>query len=290
MQWISYLFTRGFTELFRLVPFRVLYILSDGVAFLLYHVIRYRRKVVMDNLLRCFPEKSQKELNAISKASYINLSDIILESLKGTTTPLSTIRKRYIYKNYEAINAVLAQGRSVVLVGGHFNNWEWGAMTIASCFDGNSIGVYKPLSNKLTDQWLFKSRSRDEKMTLKSMKDTFRAVEEFKNEPTVVILVSDQVPSNRRTAIAVNFFGHRTACLPGTEMIAKSNNYPVFLYDIRRIKRGHYEFTMSEVCSDPLSKAPGEITQMYMSAFEKIIREDPSGWLWSHKRWKWQPE
>ena len=61
MQWVGYFFTRGFTELFRFVPFSALYVLSDGVAFLLYHVVGYRRKVVMGNLRRCFPEKPESE-------------------------------------------------------------------------------------------------------------------------------------------------------------------------------------------------------------------------------------
>jgi Kdo2-lipid IVA lauroyltransferase/acyltransferase len=122
------------------------------------------------------------------------------------------------------------------------------------------------------------------------MKDTFRSVVEYKNTPTVFILVSDQVPSNRQTAIAVDFFGQRTACLPGTESIAKSNNYPVFMYEIQRLKRGYYELSFSEICLDPSAAAHGEITQKFMSRLEETIREHPSSWLWSHKRWKWQPE
>ena len=289
MEWVGYLFTRGFTELFRFVPFSALYVLSDGVAFLLYHVVGYRRKVVMDNLRRCFPEKTEPELVKIAKASYLNLSDIILESLKGTTAAMPEMHKRYQYKNYDVVNKVLDSGRSVVVAGGHYNNWEWGVITIGAGFRGKTIGVYKPLSNQLTDRWFFKNRSRDGFMILKSMKDTFRAVQEYKYTPTVFLLVADQIPSNRQTAIAVDFFGQRTACLPGTEAIAKSNDYPVFMYEIQRIKRGYYELNFSEVCLEPAVVNDGVITQQLMSMMEKTIRNYPSSWLWSHKRWKWQP-
>ena len=227
LKYLEYLLTRGFIELFRFVPFRVMYLLSDGIAFLLQRIIGYRRTVVMDNLRLCFPEKTNQELERIARGSYRNLSDIIIESLKGTTVPLSELKQRYTYTNYELINKHLDQGRSIVLAGGHYNNWEWGVITIAGGLHGNTIGVYKPLNNRYTDQWFFKNRSRDGHMILKSMKDTFGSVAEYHGQPTVFILVSDQIPSNKKTAIPATFFGQSTACLPGTENISVANNYPV---------------------------------------------------------------
>ena len=289
LKYIQYLFTRGFIELFRFVPFRALYILSDGIAFLLHRVIGYRRKVVMDNLKRCFPDHTPQELERIARASYRNLSDIIVESLKGTTLSLDEIKRRYTYDNYELVNQHLDAGRSVVLAGGHYNNWEWGVITIAGGMHGKTIGVYKPLSNVYTDRWFFNNRSRDGHMILKSMKDTFASVEEFRGQPTVFILISDQIPSNRKTAITATFFDHTTACLPGTEQIAVKNNYPVMMYSIQRIKRGYYHLTFSEICIEPALTQPGEVTQLFMTKMERDIRQQPENWLWSHKRWKWQP-
>lgn len=290
MQWLSYIFTRGFVDFFRLVPFGLLYLISDGLAFLLMNVVGYRRKVIMDNLERCFPEKSDAERREIAQKSYRNLSDIIMESLKGTTTSIKSLRKRYTYVNYELINKVLDEGRSVVLAGAHYNNWEWGVITIASGFNGKTVGVYKPMSNQYMDRWFFRTRARDPKMILKSMKDTYASVEEHRGDPTVFILVADQIPSNRKTAITARFFNQPSACLPGTESIARKNNYPVFMYEIQRVKRGHYQLTFSEVCQEPALLQEGEVTQRLMSMIEDTIRREPSSWLWSHKRWKWMPD
>lgn len=278
--------TRGFVDLFRFVPFSVLYRLSDFVAWVLYRVVGYRRKVVMDNLRRCFPEWSDAERERVARMSYRNLADIMLESLKGTTAPLDEINRRYQYTNCEIINQVLQQGRSVILLGGHYNNWEWGVLTIAGGFSGYTIGVYKPLSNPMTDRWFFRTRSRDGKMILKSMKDTWRAVEEYSGKPTVYCLVADQSPSNVKTAIWTNFFQQDTACLPGGETIARERDMAVFMYEIDRIDRGRYTLTYKEVALDARSLPPGEVTQRFMSMMEAQIRRDPANWLWSHKRWK----
>jgi Kdo2-lipid IVA lauroyltransferase/acyltransferase len=286
LKYLSFLVTRGFVDLFRFVPFWLLYRLSDGLAWLFYRVIRYRRAVVMSNLERCFPDKSAAEREAIARESYRNLTDIMLESIKGTTTPLAEINRRYRYTNYELVNRLLDAGQSVVIAGGHYNNWEWGVLTIGGGFRGKTIGIYKPLSNPHTNRWFFRTRSRDGFMILKSMKETFGAVQEYRGTPTVFMLVSDQSPSNRKTAITVDFFGHPTACLPGTEAIARDNGYPVLLYEIQRVQRGHYELTFSEICLDPAATQPGDITQQFMAKIEAAIRREPSPWLWSHRRWK----
>jgi Kdo2-lipid IVA lauroyltransferase/acyltransferase len=284
---IAYCLTRSLVGLFWLIPFRAMYVLSDGLSWLLYRVVGYRRQVVLDNLRRCFPDKSAQELDTIARESYRNLTDIMLESVKGASTSLPELYRRYQYRHYEVVNNVLAQGRSVVLAGAHYSNWEWGVLTIGRGIEGATIGVYKPLSNARTDAWFFKNRSRDGYMILKSMKDTFQAVEDYRDRPTVFILVADQMPSNKKTAIRVQFFGQTTACLPGTEAIAVKNNYPVLMYEIQRIRRGHYELSFSEVNLQPAGSAPGEVTQQIMSKIEATIRGYPANWLWSHRRWKW---
>jgi Kdo2-lipid IVA lauroyltransferase/acyltransferase len=286
MHFLTYIFTRGFVELFRWVPFRVLYVLSDGLAWLLYRVVKYRRVVVLDNLQRCFPDATPAEREAIVKASYQNLADIMLESVKGTTASLAELHRRYRYANFELVNQYLDAGRSVVIAGGHYNNWEWGVLTIGAGFRGKTIGIYKPLSNPYTDRWFFQTRSRDGYMILKSMKDTFRAVHDYSDTPTVFMLVADQSPSNRQTAITVDFFGHKTACLPGTEAIARAHNHVVMYYEIQRLRRGYYELTFSEVCTEPNEVVEGVITQRFMAKIEAAIRRQPGPWLWSHRRWK----
>jgi Kdo2-lipid IVA lauroyltransferase/acyltransferase len=285
MQFITYLLTRTFVELFRFVPFGAIYVLSDGISGLLYQ-LGYRKKVVYGNLNRCFSDKSPAEINKIAREFYRNLSDITLESVKCTTTNLAEIKRRYRILNYELINQHLDKGRSTVLTGGHYGNWEWAVITIASGFRGKSIGVYKPLSNRYVNDWMYRTRDRDPKMVLTAMKETYSAVEKYKGEALIFLMVGDQSPSNRKTAHWVNFFNTDTACLSGVDNIARANDFPVFFYDIQRVKRGHYELTLSEIEMNPKAQTESAITQKLMNRLEKQIKDKPQDWLWSHRRWK----
>jgi Kdo2-lipid IVA lauroyltransferase/acyltransferase len=196
------------------------------------------------------------------------------------------IKRRYRILNYELMNQHLDNERSLVLTGGHYGNWEWAVITIASGFNGKSIGVYKPLNNPYINDWMYRTRDRDPKMVLTAMKDTYSAVEKYKGEALIFLMVGDQSPSNRKTAHWVNFFNTDTACLAGVDNIARANDFPVFFYDIQRVKRGHYELTLSEICMNPNEQSESAITQMLMTRLEKQIKGKPQDWLWSHRRWK----
>jgi Kdo2-lipid IVA lauroyltransferase/acyltransferase len=285
MAYISYLLTRFFVGLFWFIPYKLLYVISDGLSWFFFK-IGYRQKVVYGNLKRCFPEKSETEISVIAREAYRNLADITLESIKGITTPIAAIHRRYRTLNHEILNQQLDAGRSVIFTGGHYCNWEWGVLTVSDGFHGEAIGVYKPLSNKHINAWLFQHRSRSPRMILTGMRDTYKAVETRMGLPTVFMLVSDQSPSNRKTAIWTNFFGQETACLPGAETIARQHNYPVFFYDIQRIGRGFYELTLKEICLEPKDMAEGSVMQAVMDHLEQQIRKKPENWLWSHRRWK----
>ncbi len=289
MQFISYVLTRTFVQLFGLLPFSAIYRVADFAGWLFFK-FGYREKVVYGNLRRCFPEKSETEIREIARKSYQNLADITLESIKGSTTPLAELDRRYKYKNPEIVNRHLAAGRSVMLTGGHFANWEWAVLTAAQNFKGNVIGVYKSLTNKYLDKYFYKTRARGVNMTLKNMKETFGAVEQYKNDPTVFILVSDQSPSNRKTSQWVRFFNTETACLPGVDIIPRENNMPVVFFHVERTARGFYEMSFSEIENEPAKTAAGEINQKLATKLEEKIRENPSPWLWSHRRWKMEKQ
>jgi Kdo2-lipid IVA lauroyltransferase/acyltransferase len=288
MQLLGFWLARGFFGLFRLVPFSLLYKMSEGLARLLFG-FGYRKAVVYGNLRRCFPEKTEAEITEIAKGAYLNLADVTLETLKGNVTPVSKIGGRYTYPNPEVLNAYLDTGRSIILVGAHYNNWEWSVLTIADKLRGHAIAVYKPLSNPHMDRWLWKKRTRaGTKMV--GMKDTHATVVQYQKEPSVYILGSDQSPSNRKTAQWVDFFGQKTACLPGADFIARKYDYPVFYFDIQRVARGRYEMWFREVCLEPAQTEAPMITQLFMKKFEDQIRDRPENWLWSHRRWKMQDE
>ncbi len=128
---------------------------------MLYRVIGYRKAVVLDNLRACFPEKNEREIRLLTRAAYRNLADVTLESVKGISMSIPALRRRYVLRNVEVVNHLLAQRRSIILTGSHCCNWEWGVITFAGWFEGHTIGVYKPMSNALIEHWTNARRGRN---------------------------------------------------------------------------------------------------------------------------------
>ena len=291
MQWIGYLLTRLVAEIFRLIPFPLLYGLSNGLAFLLRAVVRYRTTVVYDNLRRAFPEKPEAEIKQIARASYRNLTDVTLETLKSYTMPLAEIQRRCPPVNPELVNRYLDRGQSVILAGSHYNNWEYTGISMPPAFHGTTVTAFKPIANKLIDTYVNWTRARTG-MVLISMDSTFAVIRQREREqqPSVYILLSDQSPSSRKSAHWVDFLGINTASLPGPDVLARKFRMPVLYYHVRRLRRGFYEVEFSELSTDPATAGEMEITQAYARRLETFIREQPANWLWSHKRWKMKPE
>ena len=291
MQWIGYLLTRLVAEIFRLIPFPLLYGLSNGLAFLLRAVVRYRTTVVYDNLRRAFPEKPEAEIKQIARASYRNLTDVTLETLKSYTMPLAEIQRRCPPVNPELVNRYLDRGQSVILAGSHYNNWEYTGISMPPAFHGTTVTAFKPIANKLIDTYVNWTRARTG-MVLISMDSTFAVIRQREREQqrSVYILLSDQSPSSRKSAHWVDFLGINTASLPGPDVLARKFRMPVLYYHVRRLRRGFYEVEFSELSTDPATAGEMGITQAYARRLETFIREQPANWLWSHKRWKMKPE
>jgi len=285
MQYIIYIFFLWSVYFIAIVPFWILYCYSDIVSFLFYHVFRYRKKIILQNLRNSFPEKTEKEIKSIARKTYRNLIDIVVESLKTFTMSTKTVKKRFKILNPEILDEYQKNGKSIIGVTGHYGNWEWGAMAGSLQIKHRAIAIYKPLSNKYIDNYIKKTRAENGTL-LKSMYKTNETFENFKKQTCIFLLVADQSPSKIKKAIWVNFLNQDTPCLHGPEKYARMYNYPVFYLDIQRIKRGHYELIAEKLIEEPASLKEGEITELYMSKLEDVIRKKPEDWLWSHKRWK----
>lgn len=285
---IGYIFFRAFVAFFAILPFKVIYKIADFTSWLLYKVIRYRRTVVETQLRNSFPLKSDEELQAIAKKSYINLGDIIVESIKGFSMSENEFRKRYIFTNPEISNQYTARGQSVILSASHYNNWEWGALTIPLWFSYPSLGFYKPLSNKYMEAYARKIRGRFN-FILVPIGQTSEYIEKYKDQAATFIFVSDQSTWSKN-AHWVTFLGQETACPHGIDKYYRMLNLPVFYLNFKRIRRGYYEVDLSTITDGTEILAEGEITQRFMKKLEEVLHEAPENWLWSHKRWKRKKE
>lgn len=272
-----------------ILPFWLLYFISDVFFYPLFYIFKYRRKVVANNLLNSFPEKTEIERYQIEKKFYGHLLDLILESVKTMTISKLEIKKRFIIKNPEEITKFTDKGQSVIAVSGHYGNWEWGPLASALSFKSDVIVVYKPLSNKRFEVLLNKMRARFGAIMV-PMKQTLRTIIEQKNKSSIFVLVGDQTPPREESQYFTNFLNQETAIFLGVEKIALKTNYPVIYFSISKLKRGYYECLVKLLVEIPESTKEFEITNIHTQELENIIRSKPEYWLWSHKRWKFSPE
>ena len=267
-----------------LLPYPLLYLLSDIIFLIMYRVIGYRKEVVFTNLKNSFPNKSKQELKKIMSDFYRHLCDIIMESVKGFTISEKQLRKRLIIKNPEFSNYYADKGQSIIFVGGHYNNWEICAQAFALYSNHKCIGIYKPLSNALINDKIYTSRSKYG-MHLISMKQTKKSFE-YGDEPKAIVFGSDQNPANPKRAHWVQFLNQDTGVLFGVERYAKEYDWPVVFVSISKVKRGYYEVEYSLVTDNPNEEPHGKITEDFTKRLEQDIINQPQYWLWSHKRWK----
>ncbi len=278
-----------FVFLIGLIPFPLLYLFSDFIRFILQRVAGYRKKVILQNLQETFPEMDEKKRKKLLSEIYRNLADITVESLKGFSMSARQVRKRHYIKNPELIESYILQGRSVIGLPAHFNNWEWGSLSPGLFVKHPIIAFYKPLSNKYIDRFLKRSRSKFG-TTLSSIYITALTFERNAQIPSIYVMAADQSPTNRRKSYWVPFLGRDTAFLHGPEFYARKHDIPVFYVDVQRVRRGYYTLEVSLLTDIPCELPDGEITRRYAAKLEEAILATPGSWLWSHRRWKMKKE
>jgi len=276
----------AFCRFLSFLPLGVLYIFSDFVFFITYRVIGYRKQVVNQNLRNSFPEKSPEEIKKIRKEFYHHFCDSFVETIKLWNISKKNIMKRCVWKNPDFFEPYKAQGKSIIAVTGHYGNWEW--LSSLAIYDvGDFLPIYKPLHNKIFDQMYIKIREKLGAKTL-AKNDTLRTMIRHKNQGhfTVTAFIGDQTPNRRNLHYWTNFLNQDTPILQGTERIAKKLDQAVVYAKMTKIKRGYYEFEFISITDTPKETEENEITEIHTRLLEDIIRENPSYWLWSHKRWK----
>ncbi|HVS91646.1 MAG TPA: lysophospholipid acyltransferase family protein [Mucilaginibacter sp.] len=277
-----------FLYLVSLLPFWLLYLLSDLLFIIIYYLIRYRRDVVMENLRNAFPERSDQERRTIQRRFYRFLADLIVETIKLFTISEKTLARHIKGLNTELAIGALTKGRSIVGAVGHYGNWEIAALELSTLVTNPKIIVYKPLTNETFDKSFKKMRSRFG-ATLVSMKNAVRTIAKHRHEAVFSVLVSDQTPVREDSKYFINFLNQPTAIFLGIEKMAKMTDAMVVFCDLRRVKRGYYEYRFIPLFDNPKNTADYEITRAHVEYLEKVIREEPAYWLWSHKRWKFKP-
>ncbi len=280
---LSFLFSA-----FGSLPLWLLYGIADMVAFLAGDVVGYRRNVIRENILRCFPDMSAQELKRIEKGFYHFLGDYFVETLKLGRMSAAQIEKRMKFENIEEINSLLSQGNSITAYLGHYCNWEWvSSLPLSIKTDAMAGQIYHPLENAASDYAFLKIRSRFGAVSI-DMEKVLPALREWQREgvASIVGYISDQAPHYHGIHYVADFFGTETPTYTGPERLAKTFKTAVYYIDVSRPKRGYYIARFVKMSDDASKEPPFSLTQKYYDLLEASIRRAPQYWLWSHRRWK----
>jgi Kdo2-lipid IVA lauroyltransferase/acyltransferase len=288
MKAIVFYISLPFIYLISILPFRILYLLSDFLYFIVYRVIRYRKKIVFKNLRNSFPQKSEKEIRLIAREFYHFFCDWILEMIKSLTISKEESIKRCHFTDRQILNDYAKQNKNLIYVMGHNGNFEYGGPEMEFNSPYQLHVVYKPQSNKYFDALIKKKRMRFGTGVI-PMNSVYKDMIKLKEKSRLfaTLFISDQTPQPSN-AYWTTFLNQETPIFWGTEIIAKKLNYPVIYISMKRTKRGFYEMTLEILCENPKEMATGELTEMHTRRLEQDIIDQPEIWLWSHRRWKHQ--
>ncbi len=284
MRAIGYYLALPFIYGIALLPFPLLYWVSDGLYILLYKLFGYRTAVVRENLGKSFPEKSAEELRTIERAFYRWFCDLMLETLKTLTISPAQVKERVSVSDEDVLKRHYDAGRSVILVMGHWGNWELGGARFSQLGLHQLYVIYHPLQNKWFDGLVHHMRTRLGNK-LYAMNDTMKGMLRDRDQVTATAFIADQTPPPDR-AFWTKFLNQDTPVFFGTEKVAQKLGYPVIYVGIERVRRGQYLMRFEDLVPDPKSFEEGEISVTHTRRLEEDIQRLPAFWLWSHRRWK----
>lgn len=282
---LTYYLVVPFLYLFSYLPTPVLYKLADVLAFVLRDVIGYRKAVVLTNLRNSFPEKTEEEIQRIARETYTHLADRVVENIKCLTIKEKEFLARCEVENINEITDYYFAGKDVVMLIAHTGCWEWSAYVAHTRSKFKIWGVYSPASNKYFNDLIIGSRGKMG-MNLISMKDTSAYFKDKKEDVTLHVFFTDQSPSNPNNAYWTKFMNQDTPFFYGGARYAIKHNCAVVFANIIQLRRGYYTVRITTIREDATNCTPDEIVQSFAELLEKQLRERPSDWLWSHKRWK----
>lgn len=284
MKAITYYLCLPFLYALSLLPFKVLYVLSDLLYLLIYKLFSYRKEVVTKNLENAFPEKTADEIDEIRRGFYRYLCDLSLETIKTLTISPTALKKRFICDDMSAFENYYKENQSVIIVMGHLGSWELCGAFFSQLPLHQLYVIYHPLTNPYFDQLFYRMRTRSG-TRLYAMKNTYRGMVKNRKELTATAFLADQTPAPDN-AYWINFLNQDTPVFKGTEVIARKLDYPVIYLSVIREKRGLYRLKSELLAPHPKKLAEHQLTELHTRRLEQDIIKHPETWLWSHKRWK----
>lgn len=253
----------------------------------IYRIARYRLRVVRDNMRSSFRGMPKEELRRIERAFYVQLSEVMIDSVRSFGISRRKYERRMKFTNLQQ-TLDQTQGKDYVLMLGHYGFWEYsGALKLHT--EAQVLGVYHPLANRLLDRLMIETRSRFGNTPV-PMKLLLRYIVQCRAKGVnfVVGLIADQNTYDS-DAYWCDFLGHKTAFVNGGAKIAHKFSMPVYYLDVVKVGRARYQGEFRMIYDGVEDISNNEITKRYVTELEKTIMRAPEYWMWSHKRWKREP-
>lgn len=286
MQFLVFILVYPFLWLISILPFRILYFLSDCIYILVYYIIGYRKKTVRENLLIAFPEKSIAERTEIEKKFYHHLCDLFLEMIKTLTISKEVMDKHFVLSNLEVLQEMEQNGKSIALLTSHYASYEW-SVSINNKLNVKGYAIYKKIANKYFDKLVRQIRQKFG-ANLIHTKETIPTIEfnYINGVQSIYGFASDQSPKSSRAINWGTFFGMDTPLQTGAEFLSKKFDMNMIYMRIKKVSRGYYECQFEVLSYNPKNIPDFEITNLFIQKVEEQIIEAPEYYLWTHKRWK----
>ena len=285
MKALNYYVIYSLLWFFTLPPLWFLYGVSDIFYVIVYNLIGYRKKVTLSNLKNAFPDKSNNEIYNIAKKFYRHLCDTLIETFKAIHLNEKQILKRYKIKNIELLQECYMKDKDIVLVSGHYGNWEW-MSTLSFHTKYSFLVIYQPLQNKAFDKIINDLRGKFG-FHMVAMTDVYKELLNYVDNKKRVItwFLADHRP-HKSTRFWIDFLGREVSFHVGAEKIACKLNHTVVFFNVNKIKRGYYEAEFFKLEENPNQTEEFGVTTKFVRKLEEIIKTKPEYWIWSHRRWK----
>ena len=274
--------------LFSRLPLWVLYLASDFIFFVIYHIVGYRRKVVRENLRNSFPTKSRDEINQIEKKFYINFCDYIVETLKSFTVSSNELRVRVQHINQDVFKEANLEKKNIILLAGHVFNWEWFNALAETIPQENSYPVYRKVQSGFWEQKIKELRTRFGNQPVEA-KEVVRHIFRNPNDgKSVYLFVADQTPHVSEITFGLQFLNQKTPVFVGYDKLSTRMDMAFVYCDMKKIKRGFYQINYYRIQPDGEKFVEHEVVKKFHELLENTISKRPDNYLWSHRRWKYQ--
>ncbi|MFM6945613.1 MAG: lysophospholipid acyltransferase family protein [Flavobacteriales bacterium] len=265
-----------------LLPLRLLYSIAKGIAWIFWNLLPYRKKVILENLDKAFPNLEKGAINALAKDYYRFLAQLIVETIKNFSFTKQELLARISIENPEILTQVQALPKPIILVSSHFNNWEWLISALGLWTNRPTYGIGMPLSTAFWDQKLTEKRERFGLKVVHAA--NYQPV--FKQPDSLILVLADQAPADAKKAYWTHFLGQETPVIFGPEYLANRYDCAVVYASVKQTKTGYYKVKLEVITEEAKAENYGDITQKHLALLSTSIAAEPSRWLWSHKRWK----